>query len=84
MKAKHKKTLQLIFKHPVSGNIKWKDVEALLLALGATIKQREGSRIHVELFNDDKIYHRPHPQPTTDKGAVANVREWLKSNGVKP
>ena len=31
-----------------------------------------------------KIFRRPHPNPDTDKGAVASVRKWLDENGVKP
>lgn len=84
MKAKHRKTLSLIFKRPTSGNISWKDVEALFVALGGEIEEREGSRIGVYLFEDAKVFHRPHPQPTSDKGAVAAVRDWLAENGVKP
>ena len=84
MKRKHTKTLELIFHHPVRGNIKWSDVESLFLELGAEISEREGSRVGVRLFNDRKVFHRPHPSPNTDKGAIANIREWLKINGVTP
>ena len=55
-----------------------------LLKLGAEISEREGSRIGVRLFNDRKVFHRPHPSPNTDKGAVANIREWLRENEVMP
>jgi len=34
MKRKHRKTLELIFNRPVSGSIKWDDIEALFVALG--------------------------------------------------
>jgi hypothetical protein len=37
MKRKYSKTLALIFHRPVSGNIKWKEIEAFLLSLGAEI-----------------------------------------------
>ncbi len=84
MKKKHQKTLALIFKQPTSANIDWKDIEALLMELGAEISQREGSRIGVRLFDDIRVFHRPHPSPKTDKGAVASIRGWLKGNGVKP
>jgi hypothetical protein len=84
MKRKHQKTLELIFKRPVSANIKWRDIEALFVELGAQISEREGSRISVFLFGVIKVYHRPHPEPDTDKGAVASVRDWLKENGVTP
>jgi len=84
MKKKHQKTLVLIFKQPTSANINWKSIEALLLELGAEISEREGSRIGIRLFNDRRVFHRPHPSPKTDKGAVAAIRGWLKDNGVKP
>lgn len=29
-------------------------------------------------------FHRPHPEPTTDKGAVKSVRRFLENAGVRP
>jgi len=84
MKRQHQETLRLIFKRPVSGNIRWKDIEALLLALGAALDERAGSRIGVTLFGEVRVFHRPHPSPDTNKGAVAAVRQWLEENGVRP
>ncbi|WP_084489743.1 type II toxin-antitoxin system HicA family toxin [Desulfotignum balticum] len=84
MKTKHKKTLEQIFSRPVSGNIKWYDIESLFKGLGATIKEREGSRIGVILFGEIQVFHRPHPSPDTDKGAVSSIRKWLERNGVTP
>ena len=82
MKSKHIKTLHSLFAHPVSANIKWSDIESLLKSLGAEIEERAGSRIAVFLFDEVQVFHRPHPSPNTDKGAVAAVRDWLKRNGV--
>ena len=84
MKQKHRRTLEKIFSRPVSGNIQWRDIEALFLDLGADISEREGSRIGVRLFGERRVFHRPHPSPNTDKGAVASIREWLAVHGVKP
>ena len=84
MKRKHQKTLALIYQRPVPGAIKWPDIEALFNELGATIQEREGSRIAVILFGEVQVFHRPHPNPDTDKGAVAAIRKWLETNGVKP
>ncbi|MCD6388270.1 MAG: type II toxin-antitoxin system HicA family toxin [Desulfobulbaceae bacterium] len=84
MKRKHMKTLELIFKRPTSGNIKWTEIEALLIALGAKLTERQGSRIGVRLFNDRRVFHRPHPSPNTDKGAVVSLKKWLKENEVQP
>ena len=84
MKRSHERTLAQIHAHPVSANIAWKDIEALFNALGADISEREGSRVAVVLFGEVKVFHRPHPSPHTDKGAVASVRRWLEQYGVKP
>jgi len=84
MKRKQEKTLNRIFSRPVSGSIRWTDIEALFTELGAEITEREGSRVGVRLFGERRVFHRPHPSPDTDKGAVASIRKWLKDNGVKP
>lgn len=84
MKRKHKKTLELIFSRPTSANIKWSDIESLLKELGAEISEREGSRVGVFLFSEVRVFHRPHPSPDTDKGAVASLRKWFSDNEVTP
>jgi hypothetical protein len=85
MREKHQKTLEAIFTQPISGSIKWADVEALLKTLGAEIEEREGSRIAV-IFPGTlpAVYHRPHPSPNADKGAIAALRKWLESMDFKP
>jgi hypothetical protein len=84
VKKRNQKTLELIFARPISGNIKWTDIESLFKGLGAKIVEREGSRVGVVLFGEVQVFHRPHPSPDTDKGAVAAIRKWLEKNGVKP
>lgn len=84
MKAKYRRTLELIFKRPVSGNVAWVDIEALFVSLGGEVSEREGSRVGVFLFGEARVFHRPHPKPDTDKGAVASIRKWLEANGVTP
>lgn len=84
MHRKHQRTLNLIFSRPVSGSVKWREIEALFVALGAEVTEREGSRVGVKLFADRRVFHRPHPSPDTDKAAVESVRKWLEANGVKP
>jgi len=84
MKRKHQKTLDALFARPVSANIQWRDIEALFVELGADISEREGSRIAVVLFDEVRVFHRPHPSPDTDKGAVASIRKWFEQHGVAP
>jgi hypothetical protein len=84
MKRKHQKTLDAIYARPVSANIQWRDIEALFAELGAEISDREGSRLAVVLFDEVRVFHRPHPSPDTDKGAVASIRKWFEQHGVAP
>lgn len=83
MKRKHQKTVELIFARPTSGNINWADIEALFIELGAQLSERQGSRIGVRLFGEIRVFHRPHPSPSTDKGAIASIGKWLQENGVE-
>ena len=84
MKRKHQKVLESIYARPVSGNIQWREIEALFVELGAEVSEREGSRVAVVLFGEVRVFHRPHPSPSTDKGAVASIRKWLEQHGVLP
>lgn len=84
MQRKHLKTLQAIFAHPASANLKWADAVSLMNALGAEVLEREGSRVAFILDGKVNVQHRPHPSPNMDKGAVADLRDFLKICGIKP
>lgn len=80
MKGKHRKTIEAVYTRPVPANIKWRAIEHMLRALGAEISEHEGSRIGVYLFGGIRVFHRPHPSPDTDKGAVESIRRWLEEH----
>ena len=84
VKGKYAKTLEAIFTRPVPANIRWGDIEALLVVLGAARSERAGSRVAFVWNRQVQVFHRPHPNPDTDKGAVVSVRKWLEANGVTP
>ncbi|MBL4820322.1 MAG: type II toxin-antitoxin system HicA family toxin [Gammaproteobacteria bacterium] len=84
MKRKHQKTLEQIYRRPTSGNINWSDIESLFKALGADVSERAGSRVAVVIFDEVRVFHRPHPSPNTDKGAIASIRRWFEENEVVP
>jgi hypothetical protein len=83
MNSKQRKTLESIFKYPVQANILWPDIESLLIALGGEISEGTGSRIRIKLNGIRAVFHRPHPQKTTDKGAVNSMKRFLENAGVK-
>jgi hypothetical protein len=84
MSAKHRRTRDAIFTDPVSGNIKWRAIEAMLRAMGAEIEEGSGSRVHILLDGVPATFHRPHPRPDTDKGAVKALRRFLIAAGRRP
>ena len=82
MNSKQKKTLELIYRNPIQADILWDDVERLFTALGAKLSEGSGSRLRVSLNGTRAVFHRPHPNKTTDKGAVNSVRRFLDNAGV--
>lgn len=84
MNRKHQRTLEAIFSAPIRASINWKDIESLFNALGAKIEEGRGSRVRILLNEEEAVFHRPHPQKETDKGAVVSVRRFLENAGVKP
>lgn len=71
-----------IFADPLRSNILWSDIEGLMGALGAEISEGRGSRVRVALNGVRAVFHRPHPEKETDKGAVRSVRRFLQEAGI--
>ena len=84
LSAKHRKTLRAVFDDPVRSNVPWADVEKLFGALGAEVTEGSGSRVRVALGGVRAVFHRPHPQRETDKGALKSVRRFLAEAGHEP
>ncbi|MCB0045740.1 MAG: type II toxin-antitoxin system HicA family toxin [Caldilineaceae bacterium] len=84
MQRKRQRTLNAIFSQPERANIAWADIEALFVTLDAELSEGRGSRIRVALNDVRAVFHRPHPQKETDKGAVKSVRRFLNEAGVQP
>ena len=82
--SKHAKTLQAIFAEPVRASINWSDIESMLKHLGAEVSEGAGSRVRIALCGVRAVFHRPHPQKETDKGAVRSMRRFLSEAGIKP
>ena len=80
--GKHKRTLEAIFQDPIPSNILWSDIEAMLIALKGEISEGRGSRVRVVLRGVRAVFHRPHPEKETDKGAVRSMRRFLQEAGV--
>jgi hypothetical protein len=80
----HRKTLRAIFENPARSDVRWAEIEALLHALGSEISVGRGSRVRLHLNGIRAVFHRPHPRPDTDKGALRSMRRFLVEAGVSP
>jgi hypothetical protein len=77
---RHQRVLEAICEK--RANIAWSDIEAMLLYYGAEISEGRGSRVRIALNGVRAVFHRPHPQKETDRGAVASMRRFLVEAGI--
>jgi len=82
LNKKHKTILFDIFQEPIRADVNWDNIESLFLALGGEISGGSGSRVRVFLNGIRAVFHRPHPQRVTDKGALKSVRRFLMEAGI--
>ena len=82
--GKHERTLAAIFSNDQRAAINWSDIESMLRWHGAKITEGRGSRVRIALGGRRAVFHRPHPQKETDKGAVKSMRRFLLEAGVMP
>ena len=82
MNHRHRKVLHALFAHPVSANIDFKDVAAVLRELGAEIEDRSGARIAVSLNGHTVLFHHAHHSVPKDE--VAQIRHFLTDCGISP
>lgn len=78
--SKHQRVLAAIFEK--RANIAWSDIEVMLLHYGAEISEGSGSRVRIALNGVRAVFHRPHPQKETDRGAVAAMQRFLTEAGI--
>ncbi|MDA3790596.1 MAG: type II toxin-antitoxin system HicA family toxin [Desulfobacula sp.] len=84
MKLKHKKILAAIFANPVNGNMEWRKIEALFVAIGCRIVEGVGSSVTFEKDGIRAYFHRPHPEKQALIYRIKNAREFLTKLGEKP
>jgi hypothetical protein len=84
MNSKHRKTLEAIFRDPVSGTLEWASIEALLVAVGCRVIEGSGSRVRFEFRGEVEIFHRPHPAKEAKRYQIRTARSFLLRIGIKP
>lgn len=84
MNSRQRKTLEAVFRDPVSGTIEWTAIESLLLAVGCTVTEGSGSRVRFVKDDEYEAFHRPHPAKEAKRYQVRAARDFLIRLGVKP
>ena len=84
MNSKHRKTLEAVFSDPISGNLPWGRIEALLVAVGCNVAEGSGSSVTFEKDGRRAYFHRPHPQRKALIYRVKAAREFLIKLEIKP
>lgn len=84
MSHKHDTLLHSIFEGPISGNIHWREVESMLVHLGAKVEAHHGANFRITLNGVEGFLHRPHNSSTCTKQDLRHVRDYLISAGVGP
>jgi hypothetical protein len=82
MGHRHESLLHTILEGPVSGNVHWRDVEAMLVHLGARVEPHHGASFRMVLNGTEGFLHRPHNSQTCSKQELRHLREYLVSAGV--
>ncbi len=84
MSHKHANLLRTIFHDPINANIHWREVESLLLHLGAEVEGSHGARFRIVLKGMEFFFHHPHNSSTCNKPSIKELREFLARVGVTP
>jgi hypothetical protein len=84
MSRHHANLIRSIFHDPPSGNMHWREVEALLKHVGASLEPISGARIRVRLNRMEDVLHRPHHSNVLDAKSLLHVRGFLARAGITP
>ncbi len=80
--GRHKDTLRQVFAHPLSHNVEWRAVIALLKEV-ATVEEHHDGHIEVKASGEAFVFTRPH-QKDLDPDDLVTVRHLLTSLGYEP
>lgn len=75
--SRTQKTLAAIFADPTPANLAWRDIEAALISVGATVTEASGSRLRVHLNDVVQVFNRPHPRPPSLTACCAGSARFL-------
>ena len=75
----HLRTLQALFRHPAAHNLQWRDVLALMEAIGA-VHRRDNGEFALDLGAEHYVMRQPHGKDLSSS-EVADLRHFLQHAG---
>ena len=79
----HLRTYRTIFQHPVSHNLRWRDVYALLRELGEVEEQPNG-HLNVTRNGELLVLHRPRSKDVAEVDELMSLRHFLERTDAAP
>jgi hypothetical protein len=80
--ASHERTLGMLFEHPMSGNIEWRQAMALFDALGTVLEDDNGTS-HITVNAQTLVLHRSRHKALGEE-EIIEIRHFLRRAGVEP
>lgn len=78
----HRDTVERIFAHPTSHNIRWREVVSLLETIG-TVTHEHNGKLRVSLGPETEVLPAPHGKDVGIQ-VVVDLRRMLKQAGFAP
>lgn len=82
--AKHRRTLEELFAHPISMNIDFWKVVNLFKDLGGKVDETKKDHLKVKLHGQEMSFPIPHKKNIDNKHEVVAIRDFLEQAGVTP
>lgn len=76
--------MEAVFREPAPRTLEWAQIEALFVALGATVVEGRGSRVRFALNDAVATFHRPHPSKDAKPYQIRDARSFLEQARIQP
>lgn len=83
MNNKHRKTFKRLMTKPILANIRFDDVDKLLIKMGYERLEREGSRVAYGIGDDEIVIHKPHPNNEIKKYVIKKLQDFIKTTETR-
>lgn len=78
MRRRYWRTLERLRATPTPADVRWAEIESLLVAMGVTLVERAGSRVQLVKGSDSIVVHKPHPRPETRRDTVRDILKFIE------